>query len=35
MLNTPIRINNPYKDYLEKQIKTIGINKPLGLEIYW
>jgi hypothetical protein len=34
MLNTPIRINNPYKDYLENN-KTIVINKPLGLEMYW
>lgn len=34
MLNTPIRIYNPYKNYLENN-KTIVINKPLGLEIYW
>lgn len=34
MLNKPIRIYNPYKDYLENN-KTIVINKPLGLEMYW
>lgn len=34
MLNKPIRIYNPYKNYLENN-KTIVINKPLGLEIYW
>ena len=34
MLNTPIRIYNPYKNYLENN-KTIVTNKPLGLEIYW
>lgn len=34
MLNKPIRVYNPYKNYLENN-KTIVINKPLGLEIYW
>lgn len=34
MLNKPIRIYNPYKNYLENN-KTIVINKPLGLEMYW
>ena len=34
ILNKPIRIYNPYKNYLENN-KTIVINKPLGLEIYW
>ena len=34
MLNTSIRINNPFKDYLESN-KIIINNKPLGIQIYW
>lgn len=34
MLNKPIRIANPYKDYINNN-KIISTNKPLGIEIYW
>lgn len=34
MPNKPIRINNPHKDYLENN-KTITIDKPFGIEVYW